>query len=1280
MALAKKEDVVKKAEKLMNRRETIRNIGIVAHIDHGKCVSGNTNILLSDGRIKTAGSLFKLPGKGKKVRENKWEEVFDVSGLGEMAVSFDKEKKELVSKKITHVWKLKANKKLVKLTFSNGFKIKTTPEHKFLCLDENGKVFEKQAKEIELNDFVLAPKFVKTDSLTLAGLQTCLLESLAKDPGFFLRLNERDSLEIKRRILAYGLEKIRKEINSQLKNKSFYHGVYRGRYRLNDFMQVSKKLGYSPYKLVRALNYRQSLQKTGHSSVDLRIPQTEYEFTEFMYLLGLIWGDGGKCGKDIRITNEDRQIINGIKKITKGSFGVTAVERKYGSKATRVDLKAGLTLLKILEHGFEFPMQKKSANITVPALVQKAPNQLLKAFIQGYFDADGTVESSRRAISLNSRSKKILSQLYLCLLRFGCSATFNEKKNTLYISGQNLKTFAEEVGFRLDRKQAKALNFAGVSQTNRNTDALPLSGTLLKTVRKELGIPLKAFKKTQEIIELGKQTVYCLNFKEFISTVYSSIGNPEIKNRETWEKIQEIEKTLFDCSTVFVVKKESEKEEFVYDFSVEGTHNFIGNGIIIHNTTLTDNLIAAAGMISKDLAGKQLFMDFYELEQQRGITINSANVSLVHEYKGKEHLINVIDTPGHIDFGGEVIRAMRAVDGVVIVVDAVEGVMPQTETVIRQALKENVKPTLFINKVDRLVNELKVSPEKMQERFVKVIAAVNTLIKANSPEQFKGKWGVKVDDGSVVFGSAYHNWAISAPHMKETGISFKDVYDYCQKEDQKTLAQKSPLHEALLEMVVNHLPNPIEAQKYRTPVIWKGEPESAEGKGMLSCDPKGELAMMVIDVSVDPHAGDIATGRIYSGTVKRGVNVKLIGGQKEINISQVGVYMGPDRVPVEEIPAGNIAALVGLKEVWAGETIGTRQELHEFETFMSSAEPVMTVSVEARQTKDLPKLIEVIRQITKEDPNIRAEINQETGEHLLSGMGELHLEVTQHRIEHDHKIPVTVSPPIVVYHETATKPSQTIEAKTPNKHNKFKMRIEPIEPEILEKLKESKLQGKLKLKNKETIAKLVDCGIDNDEAKKTWAVNNTCTLVNATRGIEALFEIRELIIQAFMDATNEGPLAKERVTGVKVVLEDATLHEDAIHRGPAQVLPAITRGIYACVLFGNPIILEPKQILTINVPQDYMGGVSKELGSRRTQINEMRQEGELTIIISKAPVKELIGFSSAIRGATQGRAIWTAEYSGYEPLPRELQDKVVREVRTRKGMDPAPKKGEYFLD
>ncbi len=302
-------------------------------------------------------------------------------------------------------------------------------------------------------------------------------------------------------------------------------------------------------------------------------------------------------------------------------------------------------------------------------------------------------------------------------------------------------------------------------------------------------------------------------------------------------------------------------------------------GIVAHidhgKTTLSDNLLAGAGIISEELAGKQLFMDSDAEEQAR--TIDASNVSMVHEYEGQDYLINMIDTPGHVDFGGDVTRAMRAVDGAVVLVDAVEGTMPQTETVLRQALKEQVRPVLFINKVDRLINELKVDEMEMQIRLGKVIDKVNKLIKGMNEEAYNNGWKLDAAKGTVAFGSALYNWAVSAPFMKKSGVSFKDVYEKCREGDMKYLAKNSPLSEVLLDMVVRTLPNPLEAQPRRVNVIWHGDKTSPEGKAMLTCDPKGPVAMMVTDISFDPHAGEVATGRLFSGSLKRGDGLYVMG-------------------------------------------------------------------------------------------------------------------------------------------------------------------------------------------------------------------------------------------------------------------------------------------------------------------------------------------------------------------------------------------------------------------
>ncbi len=710
---------------------------------------------------------------------------------------------------------------------------------------------------------------------------------------------------------------------------------------------------------------------------------------------------------------------------------------------------------------------------------------------------------------------------------------------------------------------------------------------------------------------------------------------------------------------------------------------FIRNiGIVAHidhgKTTLSDNLLAGAGMISEELAGRQLFMDSDEEEQARGITIDSSNVSMVHEYGGEEYLINMIDTPGHVDFGGDVTRAMRAVDGAVVLVDAVEGTMPQTETVLRQALKEGVRPVLFINKVDRLINELKVDEMEMQIRLGKVIDKVNKLVKGMNEEAYKAGWKLDAAEGTVAFGSALYNWAVSVPFMKKSGVSFKDVYEKCTSGDMKWLAKNSPLSEVVLDMVVRHLPNPIDAQKRRVNIIWHGDKELKEGKSMLNCDPNGPASLMVTDISFDPHAGEVATGRLFSGTLKRGTELYVMGTAKKVNrLTQVGIFMGAERIEVESLPAGNIAAVTGLKDAIVGSTVTTMMEMTPFESLKHYSEPVMTVAVEAKNMKDLPKLVTVLRQVGKEDPTVKVTINEETGEHLISGMGELHLEIITHRIERDKHVEIVTSPPIVVYRETITKSAGPVEGKSPNRHNRFYIEVEPMDPAITELIKNGEIS--MNLPALERRDALVAAGMDKDEAKNVKAIEGTNMFIDMTKGIQYLNETMELVFDGWREALAGGPLADEQVQNVKLRLVDVKLHEDAIHRGPAQVIPAVRSAVKAAILMAGDSLLEPMQNIQITVPQEQMGNATGQIQGRRGQVYDMTSEGDTVTVVGKAPVAELFGFAGDIRSATEGRAMWSTEFAGFEIIPANLLNEVVRDIRRRKGLkDQVPKPDDYL--
>ncbi len=703
-------------------------------------------------------------------------------------------------------------------------------------------------------------------------------------------------------------------------------------------------------------------------------------------------------------------------------------------------------------------------------------------------------------------------------------------------------------------------------------------------------------------------------------------------------------------------------------------------GIAAHidhgKTTLSDSLIAGAGIISEELAGQQLYLDFDEQEKERGITINAANISMVHEYNGEEFLINLIDTPGHVDFGGEVTRAMRAVDGVIIVVDAVEGVMPQTETVVRQALKEGVKPVLFVNKVDRLIKELQLTPQQMQERLIKVINDVNKLLKSVSPEKFN-EWRIEVQKGNVAFGSALQKWAVSVPSQKSTGIGFKEVYEYLKRGEAKELSKKTPLHIVILDMVVKHLPSPIQAQKEKIKVIWKGDINSEIGKAMVNCDPRGKIALMITKIVVDPQAGEVAVGRLFSGTIKPGVELYIVDRKAKNRVQTVGVYMGPRRVEVEEIPAGNIVALVGLKDAVAGSTCTELEKIEPFESIKHYSEPVVTMAIEAKNPRDLPKLVEVLRKLAKEDPTLHITLNEETGEHLISGMGELHLEVKVEKIRREYGLEVITSPPIVVFRETVTATSPAVEGKSPNKHNRFYIVVEPLPPEVARLFKEGEVD--FKMDKKERRKKLQEAGLDGEEAAGAVEYYEGNLFCDVTKGIQYLNETMELILEGFREAMRTGPLAREPCMGIKVKLVDCKLHEDAVHRGPAQVIPAVRSAIFAAILQANATLLEPYQHVYIMVPQTMMGNVTREIQGRRGHILDIKIDGDMATLVAKAPVKEMFGFAGSIRSATSGKAIWSTEHAGFEKVPPSLLTDFVLEVRKRKGLKLEIPKPEEFL-
>jgi len=706
-------------------------------------------------------------------------------------------------------------------------------------------------------------------------------------------------------------------------------------------------------------------------------------------------------------------------------------------------------------------------------------------------------------------------------------------------------------------------------------------------------------------------------------------------------------------------------------------------GVIAHvdhgKTTMSDSLLAHSGIIAPSAAGKALALDYMKEEQERGITIVQANVTLHYKQGDDEYVINMIDTPGHVDFSGRVIRSLRAIDGSVVVCDAVEGIMTQTETVTRMSLEERVRPVLYINKIDRLIKELRLTPEAMQEKLANVVTSFNNLIDIYAEPEYKEKWKVSIQDGSVTFGSAKDKWGFNVDIMKKKGVSFKDVITaYSDEGDVNALVEKVPLAEAILGMVVKHHPPPDVAQKYRIPKIWKGDLDSDIGKAILNCDDNGPAVMMVVNMQMDPAAGPVAIGRLFSGTLKDGDTVNLIDTHREARIQSVNFFMGNQREMVGELSAGNIPALLGLTEARAGQTLSTTKGIAVFEGIKYVSEPVVQMAIEPKHPKDLPKMIEILKRLTIEDPNLIIKINEESGETIMAGMGVLHLEIATNQIK-EAGLELVTSEPLINYRETITQPTEPIMAKSPNRHNKIFMRVEPLEPEIAEMCRTGEL-GEMKDK-KEMIKILRDHGWEPDVAKKVMRFDSRGNImINGTKGVQFIDESSDSILSGFDDVMKEGPLAREQMRDCKFTFTHFVPHEDTAHRGLSQLGPASRRACLASVLLAQSVILEPILGIEVRVPQDLVGNVASVLSGKRGKVIDIQQKGVVSIVIGEVPASETFDISQVMRGQTAGKAMWNTFFKAWSPIPKSLVAQLIPDIRKRKGLSPEPPKAEEFID
>ncbi|MFX1418609.1 MAG: GTP-binding protein [Promethearchaeota archaeon] len=714
---------------------------------------------------------------------------------------------------------------------------------------------------------------------------------------------------------------------------------------------------------------------------------------------------------------------------------------------------------------------------------------------------------------------------------------------------------------------------------------------------------------------------------------------------------------------------------------MEKTQNIRNFGLVGHidhgKTTLSDSLLSEAGFLSPDLAGEARALDFLEEEQRRGITMKSANISLYYEKSLEGHepfLINLVDTPGHLDFSGKVTRALRLVDGVVVVVDAVEEVITQSETVIKQALQEGVKPVLFINKVDRLIRELKLSDEEIKEKYTRIIKSFNNLVERYAEHPFNKRWKVSPLAGNVTFGSALHKWGFTLNILEKSDIKFKDIRirydkDTYTKESYADLATHFPIHRAILEMVVDHLPNPKVAQKYRIGRIWDGDINSELGQSMINCDPNGPLIVCLSKVQVDKH-GLISTGRIFSGNCTNKREIFLLNENNYDKIQRLAIFMGQRREQVEKIPVGNIVAIEGLKKIKSGETIIDSNSINgmvPFESVKYVTTPVVTVSIEPEFLRDLDKMKELIENLLIEDPNLKFEINEENGENLLSGTGPLHLEVSAGEIT-KRGVNVSISEPRAVFKESCRSNSSIISTISPNNQCSLELKLERLDDKSVRFFQNVDYKT---IKPFNTLKEVLKekTNLTDNEIKNFWKCDEDQNILIYQGNLNLEEFYKDTILEIIEKIHLNGPLCGEKLTEIKIIISDLKIEnineENAFSELSVMFYDALKKGLLEAEL----ILMQPIYHTIIQLPAEYIKTTITLLSKYSAKIKSIDQDKEYQAVMELLiPVRHSIKFAEEVRSTSSGRAFWQNEFYAFMEVPKHESQKLIQDIKFLKGI------------
>ncbi|KAJ3683581.1 hypothetical protein LUZ60_013808 [Juncus effusus] len=812
-------------------------------------------------------------------------------------------------------------------------------------------------------------------------------------------------------------------------------------------------------------------------------------------------------------------------------------------------------------------------------------------------------------------------------------------------------------------------------------------------------------------------------------------------------------------------------------------HNIRNMSVVAHvdhgKSTLTDSLVAAAGIIAQEVAGDVRMTDTRADEAERGITIKSTGISLYYsmsdeslkafkgERMGNEYLINLIDSPGHIDFSSEVTAALRITDGALVVVDCIEGVCVQTETVLRQSLGERIKPVLTVNKMDRCFLELQLDGEEAYQTFNRVIENVNVTM-ATYEDELLGDVQVAPEKGTVAFSAGLHGWAFTLTNFakmyaakfgvdeskmmerlwgenffdpvtrkwttKHTGSStckrgfvqfcyepIKQIINICMvdqkdklwpmlaklgvslKSEDKELVGKHlmkrvmqawlPASDALLEMMIYHLPSPAKAQSYRVENLYEGPLDDKYAEAIRNCDPNGPLMVYVSKMIPAADKGRFyAFGRVFSGKATTGTKVRIMGpnyvpGQKKDlyvkSIQRTVIWMGKKQETVEDVPCGNTVAMVGLDQfITKNATLTNENEeaACPIRAMKFSVSPVVRQAVKCKNPADLPKLVEGLKRLAKSDPMVLCSI-EESGEHIIAGAGELHLEICMNDLMgFMGGVELISTPPVVSFRETVLEKScRTVMSKSPNKHNRLYLEARPLEDGLPEAIDDSRLGPRDDPKARAKILS-EEFGWDKDIAKKIWCFGPDTTgpnmVVDMCKGVQYLNEIKDSVVAGFQWASKEGVLADENMRGICFEICDVVLHSDAIHRGGGQLIPTARRAMYAAQYTAKPRLLEPVFLVEIQAPENALGGIYSTLNQKRGHVFEevQRQGTPLYNIKAYLPVISSFGFTADLREATSGQAFPQCVFDHWDMMATDPLDVtsqaglIVKDIRKRKGL------------